>query len=244
MNHSAIGFTVILAAVAIAPAPAPAGTTGALYDMSRFLNEPHPFDITQPPARPAPAAPAPAGPAAQAPPAPAPARPAPAAGMDERADAGGYGILSEIRLGAFLHDEGPFSRNKEDGIDANLEALFVSPEFLDLIFSPRPHLGVSANPSGNTNQLYLGLTWEWEFLENAFFDFAWGGTIHDGETAEVDPEKKALGCRVLFRKAIDLGYRFQGHHGVMLHLDHASNAKVCDKNEGLESVGIRYGYRF
>ena len=231
MNRSAIGLSVILAGVAIAPAPA--GTTGALYYMSRFLNEPHPFDITQRPAA-APAAPAPAG----------PARPAPAAGMDEKADAGSYGILSEIRLGAFLHDEGPFSRNKEDGIDANFEALFVSPEFLDLIFSPRPHLGVSANPSGNTNQLYLGLTWEWEFLENAFFDFAWGGTLHDGETAEVDPEKKALGCRVLFREAIDLGYRFQGHHGVMLHLDHASNTKLCDKNEGLESVGIRYGCRF
>ena len=244
MKRLAIGFSVILAGLTIAPAPAPAGTTGALYDMNRFLNETHPFDTAQPPAQPAvpaPAPPVPTRPVTQAPPA---ARPAPLPSVDERADEGGYGILSEIRLGAFAHDQGPFSHQKEGGVDANLEALFVSPDFFGPIFSPRPHVGISANTSGDTSQVYLGLTWEWEFLENAFFDFAWGGAVHDGENAEVDPEKKALGCSVLFREAIDIGYRFQGKHGVMVHLDHISNAKLCKKNEGLESVGVRYGYRF
>ena len=27
-------------------------------------------------------------------------------------------------------------------------------------------------------------------------------------------------------------------------LAHLSNAKFCDTNEGLENVGVRYGYRF
>ncbi|MDP6603409.1 MAG: hypothetical protein QGG17_04335, partial [Rhodospirillales bacterium] len=179
MKRSAIGLSIILAGVAIAPAPASAGTTGALYDMNRLLSEPHPFDITQrpaPAAMPAPSAmPTPTRPVTQAP-------PAPPGGVDEMADEGGYGILSEIRLGALAHDQGPFSHQKEDGVDINLEALFVSPRFFDPIFSPRPHVGLSANAGSDTNQVYLGLTWEWEFLENAFFNFGWGGAVHDGET--------------------------------------------------------------
>ena len=30
----------------------------------------------------------------------------------------------------------------------------------------------------------------------------------------------------------------------MFHFDHISNAKLCSTNEGLETFGIRYGYRF
>ena len=73
-------------------------------------------------------------------------------------------FISEIRLGALLHDEGPFSSRKEDGYDANLELLFTSPDFLDILWAPRPHIGVSYNSSGDTSQAYLELTWEWDFF--------------------------------------------------------------------------------
>ena len=30
----------------------------------------------------------------------------------------------------------------------------------------------------------------------------------------------------------------------MVQLSHSSNAKLCSENEGLETIGIRYGYQF
>ena len=84
---------------------------------------------------------------------------------------------------------------------------------------------------------------------------------HDGRLyGDKDGQsEKSLGCRFLFREGIDVGYRFGKHHAIMAHLDHSSNASLCEKNtpdgtadgrhdavlnEGLESVGIRYGYMF
>ncbi|MDH5748920.1 MAG: acyloxyacyl hydrolase [Rhodospirillales bacterium] len=155
-------------------------------------------------------------------------------------------IFSEIRLGVLWHDEGPFSHRKEEGVDGNIEILFASPRWLDFIGSPRPHVGGSFNSAGDTNQAYLGLTWDWSFWKGAFAEFSLGGAIHDGETDQGSAplDRKELGCPVLFRESIGLGWRFQNRHSISLHLDHISNAKLCDTNEGLENVGIRYGYMF
>ncbi len=57
-------------------------------------------------------------------------------------------------------------------------------------------------------------------------------------------DKKSLGCNILFRESLDIGFRINDVHGLMFHLDHISNAKLCSTNEGLESFGIRYGYKF
>jgi len=152
--------------------------------------------------------------------------------------------LSEIRGGILVHDEGLFSRNKEDGIDTNIEVLFKSPSMFDVVYSPRPHLGATLNSAGNTSQAYLGLTWDWEFYRYYFFNFSLGGAFHTGEKVTDDPKKKSLGCSVLFRESLDLGYKVSGRHSVMFHLDHISNAKLCSTNEGLEAFGLRYGYNF
>ena len=152
--------------------------------------------------------------------------------------------LSEVRGGLLIHDEGLFSRNKEDGIDTNFEVLFKSPSMLDVVYSPRPHLGATLNSAGNTSQAYLGLTWNWDFYRYFFFNFSLGGAFHNGESVTDDPKKKSLGCSVLFRESLDLVYKVSGPHSVMFHLDHISNAKLCSTNEGLEAFGLRYGYSF
>lgn len=154
-------------------------------------------------------------------------------------------LFSEVRVGALAHDQGPFSSNKEGGFDSNIELLFTSPELLDVIWSPRPHIGASVNSSGDTSQAYLGLTWDWDFFERAMFvNFSLGGAVHNGETTTDQLDKKELGCRVLFRESLDIGYRFNAVHSLMFHFDHISNAKLCSTNEGLETIGIRYGYSF
>jgi len=271
-----------------------AATSGAVYDMSGFLNERHPFDRAYTPGAPPPPPPLPIVqrsaptalpaqavapvPAPAAPPslAPLPARPAPAmsaapAYPPSPATSGyqtpsttrlaakpvppfpaaqpakepdHWRILSEVRGGLLAHDVGPFSHQKEDGVDINGEILFASPSFMELIWSPRPTIGATVNTFGDTSQGYLGLTWEWDFWEHAFFSFFWGGAVHNGEKNANIPDKKDLGCSVLFREGFDLGWRLAENHAVMAHFSHISNAKLCDSNEGLETVGVRYGYRF
>jgi lipid A 3-O-deacylase len=152
--------------------------------------------------------------------------------------------ISEIRIGALWHDQGPFSHRKEKGYDGNLEILFISPDFLENVWRPRPHVGVSINSAGDTNQAYLGLTWQRHFYQNYFANFSLGAGYHDGYKVTDLLDRKSLGCKLLFRESIDVGYRFENSHSIMAHLDHISNAKLCSTNEGLESVGIRYGYHF
>lgn len=155
------------------------------------------------------------------------------------------GVLSEIRIGALKHDAGVFvTRQEHAGIDANVEFLFVSPEFLEIVWSPRPHLGVTVNPRGATSQAYFGLTWDVDLFAGLFFEVGLGGAIHDGELETRDPDRKSLGCRWLYRESVSLGYRFAGRHSVSVLLDHMSNNGRCDRNAGMDMLGLRWGYRF
>jgi lipid A 3-O-deacylase len=130
------------------------------------------------------------------------------------------------------------------GVDVNFEVLFVAPEILELIWSPRPHFGATINTDGDTSQVYFGLSWEFDVWRDLFVGFSFGGSVHDGETETDRIDKKELGCRLLFRESVEAGYRFGGRHAITMFLDHVSNAKICFKNEGLENFGARYGYRF
>lgn len=247
MTARGTGFLGILVVLAgLLPGPATAGARG--YDVSTLLYQPHPFAAAQPPQM----APVPytsvsqtARPAANQP------RPVAASPVAEkktfppvRRQDPLWGFISEIRGGILAHDTGPFSSHEESGIDANVEVLFMSPRFLDAIWSPRPHLGGTVNSDGNTSQLYFGLTWEWLFHDPWFLYFSFGGSVHNGKKKTFDANRKELGCTVLFRESLEVGYHFNAHHSLSLFLDHISNGRLCDKNEGLENFGVRYGYRF
>ena len=152
--------------------------------------------------------------------------------------------LSEIRVGALAHDEGPFGRHKESGTDGNIEFLFVSPDFLRLILAPRPQLGVSVNSDGNTSSAYFGLNWEWNAWRGLFLDFSFGGMAHNGFNRTNILDRKELGCHLLFRESLEAGWRFAGRHSLSFLVDHSSNGRLCSKNEGLNDLGVRYGYTF
>ena len=130
---------------------------GGLYDMNRMLNEPHPFAQanTASPAPP-PFTPQPNASRRNIHPA-ATRHSAPARAPVTTESSGGKwtNIFSEIRIGLLMHDYGPFSSNEEDGYDGNVELLFASPDIFSFMWSPRPHLGVSYNSSGNTSQAAL-----------------------------------------------------------------------------------------
>ena len=152
----------------------------------------------------------------------------------------------EIRAGILLHDRALFHDRKERGEDLNFEALLPPPAWkvFKAIWSPRPHVGVNVNDHGDTSQVYGGFTWEWRPFRNAFVDGSLGLSLHDGDLSPGRRGLEGLGLRVLFRESLDVGYRFGGRHGFSLHVEHVSNAGLAPENQGISSMGARYGYRY
>lgn len=158
-------------------------------------------------------------------------------------------IVNEMRVAGLYHDAGFFGGRKEDGLDINAEILFRPFRFMRPIGLPRFHVGASINTSGYTSQVYGGLTWHWHdvLLRGAFINASLGLVVHDGKLAandRADADRKELGARLMFRESLELGYRWGQRHSVSLMLDHISNANTSSNNEGLDSLGVRYGYRF
>ncbi|MGE5477972.1 MAG: acyloxyacyl hydrolase [Bacteroidales bacterium] len=152
--------------------------------------------------------------------------------------------VDEIRLGLSLHDISFLGHGKEDGVDGVGEVLFQSPGLLEAIWAPRPHVGIAVNSAGDTSQLYAGLTWGYEPVERLFVEFSLGGAVHDGKLSGDALDRKQLGSRALFRESLALGWRFDEHNSLMVVFDHESNARLAEHNEGLNNLGIRWGYRF
>ncbi|MDH5749159.1 MAG: acyloxyacyl hydrolase [Rhodospirillales bacterium] len=217
----------------------------SLYDMTRFLNEPHPFARNTAPR---------VSPDTPPPPPSSPARPAARQLTARPAAAKPIGIVSEIRGGILKHAIAFGHDAKETGVDANLEVLFNSPDWwiFKALWEPRPHIGTSFNTSlTNTDQIYAGLTWEWSPVSWFFVDLGLGLTVHNGMldnsmiTHKSRYDRREFGCRVLFREALDIGWRITPNHSLSLMWSHISHGGLChEENEGMDNAGIRYGYRF
>jgi lipid A 3-O-deacylase len=85
---------------------------------------------------------------------------------------------------------------------------------------------------------------EWSLRAGFFLDAGLAAALHDGKTSGSERHRKSLGSQVLFRIGLDLGWTFRQHHRLMLSFDHISNAGLATPNEGLDTLGVRYGYRF
>ena len=163
------------------------------------------------------------------------------------------GGIDEARLGAMAQGIGGWAPDKEQGIGVNLELLFKSPEFLKGIGAPRPLIGAMiATDSDATSAVYLGFEWKQYFGSKAFIAGTLGGAVHNGETDTFDPiadmnrfgNTQFLGCRALFLLGADIGVDLTDKISASVHVQHMSNAGLCDDNEGLDHLGVRVGYRF
>lgn len=153
------------------------------------------------------------------------------------------GLVSEIRLGALGHDQG-FTSHKEDGIDVNAEILFADTGWFGDDWTLRPNIGGNFNTDGSTNQGYAGMVVGHRLFGPFFFDVGAGGALHDGKLDTTDPERHSLGCHLLFHLQGDVGVEIGDTWSLMAHIDHISNADLCDRNEGLTDIGVRLGARF
>ncbi|NKC12190.1 MAG: acyloxyacyl hydrolase [Gammaproteobacteria bacterium] len=155
-------------------------------------------------------------------------------------------LIKELRFGVLAHDvDGLWSGSRrEEGIDLNVEMVFGQPSLKLPLGALRPNLGASINTSGDTSKVYAGVLWQIDFESGLFIDLGLGGAIHDGETDTFRPDRKRLGSHLQFRIPIEIGYSPDGRNRFSIMFDHISNADLADPNEGLDTLGIRYSYRF
>jgi lipid A 3-O-deacylase len=152
--------------------------------------------------------------------------------------------LYAIRAGILAHDVPVWSRSRQErGVDFNAEFIFGFPNYHIFSGIVRTNLGFSLNNQGDTSKIYSGLLWEYMWDSGLFFNLGLGLAAHDGKLENSD-DKKELGSRILFRIPIEIGLLFTLHQGVSIMFDHVSNAYLADPNEGLDTLGLRYTYRF
>jgi len=170
----------------------------------------------------------------------------PASADEPMAEKNEVDYLHVIRAGVLAHDVDDLwsGTRKEGGVDLNIEIIFNSPSFSLMSGNVRPNLGLSINTQGDTSKLYGGILWELETKSGIFLDLGIGVAVHDGKLDTNQEDKKSLGSRVLFRFPIEIGYSIAKHHQISILFDHISNAFLVHPNEGLDTLGLRYGYRF
>jgi hypothetical protein len=108
----------------------------------------------------------------------------------------------------------------------------------------RPAAGASVNTAGDTSRAYIDARWELATPSGIFLGLGLGAAVHDGLLDPTDPGRKALGSRVLFHIPIELGLRLDARNSISVYFEHISNGFLAHSNEGLDSIGVRYGYRF
>lgn len=166
-----------------------------------------------------------------------------------------WGVISELRFGVLNHDiifpgmrnltaPDPFRHHFERGVNLNAEVAFVSPRFLRYLLSPRPRLGGSVNTMGYTSNAYADLDWRYQLRAGPFFEAFLGGAVHDGKLLNANPQYAELGTRFLFHIGLEAGFRIFRRHGLSVFWEHMSNSALAHKNQGMDSAGLRYGYRF
>lgn len=156
------------------------------------------------------------------------------------------GLVSELRLGVLAHDVpdlwSGFSLEPAD-VAINAEAV-LSPAFAFLGGTIRPAIGGSIAAGSGTSNAYIDARWQIEGPSGLFFGVGLGAAVHNGHLGIDDPERKALGSRVLFHIPVEVGLRIDARNSISAYFEHMSNAYTASHNEGLDRIGVRYGYRF
>ena len=158
----------------------------------------------------------------------------------------GGGLVYELKGGLLAHDVPALWSNfqlERNAVDVNLEVMFT-PAFAFLGGAIRPAVGGNLNTKGDTSNAYIDARWQYETPWGLYFGLGLGAAVHDGHTGPDQPTRKALGSRALFHIPAEIGYRFDTHNSLSIYFEHMSNAYTQDYNEGMDRLGVRYGYRF
>ncbi|MBX9927190.1 MAG: acyloxyacyl hydrolase [Hyphomicrobiaceae bacterium] len=156
------------------------------------------------------------------------------------------GIIHQFSAGVLYHDVPDLwsgFKREPTSADVNVEAM-LRPSMPLFYGTLRPALGANINTAGATSNAYIDARLTYELPYRLFVSTGLGAAIHDGNTDRRDPERKALGSRVLFHIPLEAGIRLDVHNSVSVYFEHTSNAYTQRFNEGFDRIGLRYGYRF
>ncbi len=167
-------------------------------------------------------------------------------------------IMDEVRFGVMQENicvTDCNNANKESGQSLTGELLFKSPDFLDVLWSPRPYVMGSLNLRGDTSFGGAGLHWSFPFTERLAFEPSVGYVIHDGVLESPFPQGDPrgdtftqkhvlLGSRDLFRTTFGLKYAVDETWGVEVLYEHLSHGQILGngRNQGLDNIGVRVSY--
>jgi len=168
--------------------------------------------------------------------------------------------IDEVHVGVMAHNicvTDCKNADKEGGPNVELQVSFDSPGWLDWAGSPQPYVMASVNTEGDTSVGGVGLEWRWDFADGWALEPGFGYVVHDGETnlpfpsgspeaAAFTDEHVLLGSGDLFRTSVGLTRDLPGPWEVQVLFEHLSHGQILGegRNQGLDEVGIRLGYRF
>ena len=155
-------------------------------------------------------------------------------------------LLRELKLGVLNHDVPDLwsgFRAERNGIDLNVE-LILQPSIPFFFGAIRPAIGGTISTRGETSHSYIDARWEVETPVGLFFALGLGAAVHNGDLNLVRNDRKALGSRLLLHVPAEVGVRLTSTSSLSVYFEHTSNAGLARFNEGLDRLGVRYGYRF
>ncbi|MBI1250780.1 MAG: hypothetical protein GC189_04840 [Alphaproteobacteria bacterium] len=147
--------------------------------------------------------------------------------------------------------------DKEDGPNVEVQLNFSSPRVMRFIGSPQPYVVASGNVAGATSYAGVGLEWRWEFLDGWSIEPGLGYVVHDGEVSNPFPngdpratqfseDNVLYGSRDLFRTSLGVSREFAGPWSGQVFFSHLSHGQILGngRNQGVDQLGVRVGYRF
>ena len=147
-------------------------------------------------------------------------------------------FAAEYRVGLSMHD---VERRIEGGPALSIEKIFDRPDWWHR-YAGRPHIGTQISLANHTHLFYAGSTWNL-FQKNKFSgELAFGAAFHTGNE-EIKQGELGYGCKVNFRELIAFGYYINDTQKIQLSAQHMSNGSLCDPNQGLTSVGLRFAWK-
>lgn len=155
-------------------------------------------------------------------------------------------LIHELKLGVLSHDvPGLWSGFRREAVSADINIEAKLKPSLDVSCGVlRPALGATINTQGQTSHVYLDGRWTYDTPLGVFVSFGLGVALHNGHTNDLDPHRKALGTHGLFHIPAEIGYRLDADQAISAYFEHTSNANSQTFNEGLDRLGVRYGYAF
>jgi hypothetical protein len=156
------------------------------------------------------------------------------------------GLIHELSIGVLAHDVPDLwsgFRKEPSSADINVEAK-LSPSMAAFFGTMRPAIGATISTEGHTSHAYIDARVTNDLSDRLFIGWGVGAAVHDGNTGPHDPQRKALGSQLLFHIPFEIGFRLDGRSSVSAYFEHTSNANTQRYNEGMDRLGVRYGYRF